>query len=444
MSHVIIDRRKNDKGKSLVNRKKFIDRVRDLVKDGVKELVSEKALRDLASGGDTKVKVKKKSIEEPTFSHDGSGINDIVRPGNKKYVPGDTIERPPKGKGSGNEGSDSGEGEDSFVFNLTKEEFLDIFFENCELPDFLKRSLALLEEMETRRAGFNSDGSPSQLNIVRSMRKAKSRRFGLRTPKIKKLKELELEETNLVRKLEGVFREEDQQYEQEYEEGLKQVKLQIEELKRKIKAVPFIDPIDLKYNNWDKFPIPSLQAVMFVVMDVSGSMDEDKKRIAKTFFLLLYLFLNKSYTNIDIVFIRYHTTADIVDEHEFYYGTATGGTVTSTALELLDQTIKEKYPLDQWNIYVAHASDGDNFTYDNPKVYSIVEDNLLPKIQYYAYLQVARDYDNSGWGGVNSMLPMFKEMSRNHKNIESVVVEEESQIWPVFLKLFGKNKNEKN
>lgn len=441
MSHVIIDRRKNDKGKSSVNRRKFIDRVKGILKEGVKDLVREGGIRDLATSGGKKVKIPNRSLEEPSFHHDGTGVNDIVRPGNDKYMPGDKFKRPKSGQGEGGKGgSEDGEGEDNFTFHLTKEEFLDLFFDNCALPDLVKQNLAVLTEEVIQRCGFTTDGSPSMMNINRSMRGAVGRRSGLRALKTKKLKVLLEKEQELIKEIADrkvknldVFVEQD---------ALKRVQAEIEILRRRIAAIPFLDPIDLRFNNWVRTPIPKVQAAMICLMDVSGSMDERKKELAKTFYLLLYLFLLQDYENISIEYITYHTRAQVVDEQNFYYGHETGGTVTSKGLELALETIMEKYNPSLWNVYLAHSSDGDNFPHDNVVVKDLVVEKLLPILQYYAYVQInpdeqthlaLSDEDDSLWS-------VFTPLSQQYRHLSTALITTEEEVYPVFIKLFEKKK----
>ena len=118
----------------------------------------------------------------------------------------------------------------------------------------------------------------------------------------------------------------------------------IKHLKGYIARVPFLDPLDLKFRNRVRVPVPSTRAVMFCVMDVSGSMDESRKDLAKRFFILLYLFLTRHYDKIEVVFIRHHTQAAEVDEQNFFHATETGGTVVSSALVLMDEIIRSRYP----------------------------------------------------------------------------------------------------
>ncbi|TFH10340.1 MAG: YeaH/YhbH family protein [Candidatus Thorarchaeota archaeon] len=439
MSHAIIDRRKNDKKKSSVNRRKFIEKVKEQLRDGVKDSIREGNIKDLISSDKKKVRIPIRNLDEPHFHHDGTGVNDIVRPGNDRFIPGDKIKRPQSGQGTGGGGSPDGEGEDAFVFHLTKDEFYELFFENCALPDMVKKTLAIINEEELRRTGITSDGPPSALNIERSMRNAKARRFALRALKLRQLHALEedlqkvqLEIDNLSMRggdVEDAFSRKEE------------IEKEIQLLRTRMAAIAFIDPMDLKFNHWSKVSIPTTQAVIFRVMDVSGSMTEEMKELSKTFFILLQLFLEKEYTHIEIVNIKYHSVATETTDHDFFYGTETGGTVTSNALALVDQLITEKYPTSLWNSYVAHASDGDNWSNDNEIVTDIMTGKLLSKLQYYAYVQINAHMSTMWRGHIhdpNNMWDLFEGLKAKYPNIDCALVEEMKDVYPVFVKLFEK------
>jgi len=212
-------------------------------------------------------------------------------------------------------------------------------------------------------------------------------------------------------------------------EEIEALQEEIDRLKRKIKAVPFIDTIDLRYNNRIRVPAPTTQAVMFCVMDVSGSMDEPKKDIAKRFFILLYLFLTKNYEKIELVFIRHHTSAKEVDEEEFFYSRETGGTVVSSALELLYKTIEDRYSPSAWNIYVAQASDGDNWNADSPYCQELLQEKIMPCLQYFSYIEIMPRHHQSLW-------EVYQQVNESYPNFAMETINEVSQIYPVFRELF--------
>lgn len=434
-AHVIIDRRKNDKGKSSVNRQRFLGRVKKQVREAVKDTIRDGNIKDLSSTKGKKIKVPIKDLDEPSFDHGEGGITERVLPGNKKFVSGDRVPRPQSGEGEGNgkKGSNEGEGEDDFTFHLTREEFLDIFFEDLALPDLLKKDIPSTEEFENHRAGFTQTGSPSRLNVPRSMKQAKSRRLALRAAKKKKLRELEKELAQL--ELEIKARQangEDVSLEKDHADRVRQ---EIEKLKKKIKAVPFIDDVDLRYNLWQKYPVPTTQAVMFCIMDISGSMGEWEKEMAKRFFMLLYLFLTRNYEKVDIVFIRHHTQPKEVDEQEFFYSKESGGTIISPALDLMREIVDQRYPLNQWNIYASQASDGENWADDSTRAKDVLLNKIMPITQYFAYIEV-----NQNKTSTSELWPHYEAVKSQHSNFAMSKISDAKDIYPVFKNLFDSKK----
>jgi len=424
MAHIIIDRRKNDKGKSTVNRQRYVRRVKEQVREAVKKTIRDGNIKDITSKDGKKIKIPGKGLKQPTFQQDKGGVTDRVFPGNKEFTQGDRINRPPQGGGGGggNQASPDGEGDDSFEFHLTREEFLDLFFEDLELPDLVKKEISKVDEWVNRRAGFAVDGNPSRLNIERSMRQSKTRRLALRSPKKKKLRELEEE-------LELLLAQDDKE---NNHKRIFELEEEIAALKRKIKAIPFIDDVDLRYNRWEKVPIPATQAVMFAIMDVSASMGEWEKEMAKRFFMLLYMFLFRNYERVDIIFIRHHTSAKEVDEEEFFYSRETGGTLVSTSLELMKEIIEERYNPQQWNIFACQASDGDNWGADSEVAVDLLQ-HMLRYIQYYAYVEIDRR------GGKDSDLwPYYEKLRTSNDNFATQVISDVAEIYPVFRGLFEK------
>ncbi len=419
----IIDRRLSGKNKSIGNRERFLRRYREQIGEAVKRAVSGRGIRDLEQGED--VTLPRHDVSEPVFGHGEGGNREYVHPGNREYIKGDRIERPQSGSGSGggSQASDSGEGEDDFVFRLTKEEFMRVFFEDLALPHLVRTQLAEVPEWKSHRAGFVTDGMPSNLHVVRSMRGALSRRIALGGEPRRQLRELE---EHLVKLQRNPRAQDDALIMRE----IKETELKIEEMRKNMKRIPFLDPIDLRYRNRVRVPVPSARAVMFCLMDVSGSMDEARKDMSKRFFMLLYLFLTRHYDKIDLVFIRHHTQATEVTEDEFFHTTETGGTVVSSALKLMHDIVKARYPSNEWNIYGAQASDGDNWHQDSGQCRKILDEQLLPLVRYYAYVQVA-DAEQNLW-------EEYVQLADAHKNFAMRKVADAQDIYPVFRDLFKK------
>jgi uncharacterized sporulation protein YeaH/YhbH (DUF444 family) len=204
---------------------------------------------------------------------------------------------------------------------------------------------------------------------------------------------------------------------------------EIEHLRARVRAVPFIDTFDLRYVNRVQQPQPTTQAVMFCIMDVSGSMDRARKDLAKRFFTLLYLFLQRNYEKIEVVFIRHHTVAKEVDEQEFFYSRETGGTVVSSALELTADIMRERYPISSWNLYVAQASDGDNWHHDSPACRDLLLQRIIPYVRYYAYIEITPDRHQSLWEA-------YEEVKAQHPHFAMRQIDGPADIYPVFRDLF--------
>ena len=179
-----------------------------------------------------------------------------------------------------------------------------------------------------------------------------------------------------------------------------------------------------------RVPVPTSKAVMFCLMDVSGSMDEGRKELSKRFFILLYLFLTRHYEKIELVFIRHHTQAAEVDEENFFHARETGGTVVSSALILMEEIIKARYSPTEWNIYGAQASDGDNWHHDSGRCRELLNDKLLPLCRYFAYVQVA-DEEQNLWEEYSQLLEANRHFAMRKAT-------EPSMIYPVFRDLFKK------
>lgn len=420
MAH-IIDRRLNGKNKSAVNRERFLRRFKAQIKEAVARAVKGRSITDIDSGESVSIPVKDTS--EPLFHHGKGGVWEHVHPGNEEFVKGDRIPRPQGGGGGGGSGqgkaSQDGQGEDAFAFELSREEFMDVFFDDLALPNLVKTQLSGIIEMKTVRAGFTNDGTPANINIVRSLRGAMGRRIAMAAPMLASLNEAEEELDSLL--------ESDADTELAERERRRRIHL----LRERLSAIPFIDPFDLRYNNRVKQPKPTSQAVMFCLMDVSGSMDEQKKDMAKRFFILLYLFLQRAYDRIELVFIRHHTSAVEVNEHDFFHSRESGGTVVSSALNLMKEVVHKRYASSEWNIYAAQASDGDNWDSDSANCARILEEALLPVCQYYAYIEITEGEPQNLWYE-------YLRIREGKRNFAMQKIRDASDIYPVFRELFKK------
>ena len=252
------------------------------------------------------------------------------------------------------------------------------------------------------------------------MRYSMARRIGLRRPKVDEIEALEDEIA--ARRREG--------------RSTDDAEAALALLRRRMGRVPWIDPVDLRYRRYAQVPRPNARAVMFCLMDVSGSMTEPMKELAKRFFLLLHVFLERRYKRVEIVFVRHTEAAEEVDEQTFFGDPRTGGTIVSSALVEFGRIQTARYPAGQWNIYVAQASDGDNFSGDTAKAAALLENAILPLVQYYAYIEI------SGSGAVirgeTDLWRGYARVAERADHLAMRQVSDKRDIFPVFRDLFAR------
>ena len=420
MLQQVIDRRLSGKNKSIGNRERFLRRYRKQIREAVRHAVSGRSIHDIEQGED--ITLPRRDVSEPVFGHGAGGSQERVYPGNQEYVRGDQIARPSgggSGSGAGAGSGQDGNSQDDFEFRITREEFMQYFFDDLALPRLARTQLLPdVPEWKSHRAGFVSEGTPTNLHVVRSMRKALGRRIAMGGDARRQLHKLELALEALLRDARSPNSE------------ILALKAEIESLKQRLQQIPFLDPFDLRYRNRVNTPLPASRAVMFCLMDVSGSMNEARKDMAKRFFILLYLFLMRHYEKTEVVFIRHHTQAAEVNEDEFFHSTESGGTVASSALTLMHQIIQQRYSPSEWNIYGAQASDGDNWLQDSSKCRALLVEKILPVSRYFAYLQVAEESQ--------TLWEEYALVRKSQPHFAMQKVTDASSIYPVFRELFKK------
>jgi uncharacterized protein len=410
----IVDRRLNPGSKSLENRQRFLRRAKALVQGAVKKSSQDRDIKDVLEGGEISIPLD--GMNEPRFRREG-GTRDMVLPGNKKFVEGDMLPRSGEGRGKA---SDPGEGdsEDAFRFVLSRDEFVDLFLDDLELPDLAKRKLAEAEGEGIHRAGYATSGSPANISVGRTVRLAMARRVALRRPRPEQIAELEEEAAHA-------------------DEGRRaELMAEIDALKAKLRRIPFIDPIDIRYRRFETTPKPVAQAVMFCLMDVSGSMTEHMKDLAKRFYMLLYVFLKRRYRHVEIVFIRHTDRAEEVDEETFFHGPASGGTLVSSALQAMHDIVRSRFRPADWNIYAAQASDGDNSSSDGEVAARLLTEMILPVSQFFAYLEVGESGGHTFDLSDSSLWSLYQRLRAEGAPLSMRKVSDRSEIFPVFHDLF--------
>ena len=419
----IVDRRLNPQGKSFENRQRFLRRVKDAVKRAVHEASRDRTIGDLERPGE--VAIPAEGVREPVFRATQGSRRDAILPGNREYVEGDLIDRPKSGEGGGGGPGLGDSQEDSFRFMLSREEFLSIFLDDLELPDLVKRRLVGAQVDGVRRAGQTKTGAPANLLLARTMEMSLARRIALGRPRSHTIQRLE-DDLAAATKTQGA--------------DLEGLRLKLEAARERRLRISYLDPVDLRYRRFERFPKPVAQAVMFCLMDVSGSMTEHMKDLAKRFFMLLHVFLTRRYERVELVFIRHTDKAQEVDEDTFFHSTETGGTLVSSAVIEMARIVKDRFDPESWNIYAAQASDGDNYPGDNETLLTLLQETVLPLCQYFAYVEVAspdaETSETSAHESQSSLWQTYKRLQTEKSVFQMRRVSHRGQIYPVFRRLF--------
>lgn len=443
---IFVDRRRTGRGKSLNNRQKLLKRIKDSIKNAKPEDIDADGIHKGGSAHGANsytnpVKVARHALSEPTLHYDpNTGDREIVLIGNDKWLKGDEFPISTGGGGGGRgRGNGPGEdGEDDFIINISRSEFFDVFFEDCELPDLKETHEKDLPEHIMQRAGFQKVGNPGQLSVIRSFKHSKARRLALTKDSRDELELLEEELEWLTS--DGC----------EFPGGtdawavrMQEVTTRIAELKAKINAVGLYEDVDLRYRKSERVQVKASDAVLAMLMDISGSMDEDKKRMARKFFTLQYAFIVKKYPQTDLIFIAHTDEAEEMTEEEFFTTRKSGGTIVSPAWELLHKIIKERYDAAQTNIYVSYAGDGDNWDSDNKLVLEAIEGSgLLSKIRHAVYVQVGQSFA-AGYGSGSTLWNVMQSIASSNKKLATTKIAEEGEVFEKFKQIYKKRGSKK-
>jgi hypothetical protein len=470
-----VNDRRGSSDRASGNRQRFIERNKDRMRKAVRDKLSDSNITDVGDGGKD-VYIPEDEISEPSISHGQGGTRERVMPGNDRFDEGDRIPKPPGGgSGSGpGDPSQDGDGEDDFVFHLTRDEVLDILFEDMELPNLEETQEADTNLTSPKNAGYTSEGADSKLDRRLSKKNRKARVHALTKDIKEEIEQLLIQKKNILKQykdgvdagqrksgsginknktlkqriedLEKITHKLYKQFRHELSnedaQNIREIDRQLAELNKKHARKAQWRDDDLRYKFTKQQPQPSTQAVMFCLMDVSASMDQEAKDNAKRFKLLLYEMLRRKYDNVHIVFIRHTNQAEEVEEKEYFYGTKTGGTCVSQGLEKVKEIQEERYPPEKWNIFVTHASDGDNPPNDKPNCEQVMS-HLMSRVRAFFYPEVANQMQRSGrtaFRGLDTELSsVYKSIKAQYPNrLFTGRIEDKKDVWPLLEKFFKK------
>lgn len=369
--------------RSAGDRLRHRQKVREAIRQNIADIIAEESI--IGKDRDRIIKVPIRGVKEYRFVYGENAPG--VGQGGDDAEPGQVIARD-QGKDNGRQSGDQ-PGIDYYETDVTLEELVDIMFEDLELPFMERKHLREIEvEHHHRRKGYRKKGIRVHLDKRRTARSRLKRR-------------------KATHRKEG------------------------EELGSQ--RFPFHKD-DLIYTHRVIETRRESNAVVFCIMDTSGSMDTMKKYLARSFFFLLYQFLNMKYQRVETVFIAHHTEAREVTEEEFFHKGESGGTFISSGYRKALEIIQQRYHPSLWNVYVFHCSDGDNFETDNSAALQAAGE-IAEISNLFGYGEIKPL--GSGYYG-SSMIQFFSQLDRD--NFQTVQIQRKEDIWPAFKSFLVKDR----
>lgn len=371
--------------RSARDRLRHRQKIKNSIRDNIADILSEESI--IGRDKNKIIKIPIRSIKEYKFIY-GENAPGVAQ-GTGEQKPGDVVGKAEPGDPSVGQGGGDKPGVDAFETDITLEELIAIMFDDLELPELDKKSLRqVMSEQTSRRKGIRKAGIRPRLNKKQSAR------------------------NRVRRKLAKKMRQEPNEKEERF---------------------PFHDD-DLRYYH----VVPRIRevsnAVIFCIMDTSGSMGTVKKYLARSFYFLLYQFVRQKYQNVEVVFIAHHTEAKEVTEEEFFHKVESGGTYISSGYKKALDLIEDRYHPSLWNIYAFHCSDGDNFYSDNDRAVQSAKE-LCKVCNLFGYGEI-KPSGSAYYSG--SMLEVFSQVKE--ENFHMIVVEKKEDLWTGFKSFLTKDK----
>ena len=282
-------------------------------------------------------------------------------------------------------------GLDAFETDVTLEELINIMFDDLELPELEKKAMRQI--------------------VSQDARKRKGQRHAGIRPRLDKRSTAK----NRVRRKLAVKGARGDEFDADKD------------------RFPFHED-DMRFHHVVPTTKETSNAVVFCIMDTSGSMGTVKKYLARSFYFLLFQFVRQKYQQVEVVFIAHHTEAKEVTEEEFFHKVESGGTYISSGYRAALQCIEDRYHPSLWNIYAFHCSDGDNFYSDNDKAVQAAEE-LCEVCNLFGYGEI-KPSGSAYYSG--SMLEVFSQIK--HENFQAVVIEKKEDLWPAFKSFLTKDR----
>jgi hypothetical protein len=369
--------------KGIIDQERHKERVKEAIRKNLGSIVSNEAI--ILSDGRRTVKVPIRSLDEYKFRYDHRKRKHVGT-GDGKTKVGDVIAREGQGQpGQGQGPAGQGGGGEYYEAEVNIDEIAALIFEDLQLPFLEEKAKKAIPAKTTRFNEIRRTGVFSNLdkrrmimeNIKRHARAGGSARFG------------------------GVRKE------------------------------------DLRFKSWEDDHRYESNAVVLALMDVSGSMGEFKKYIARSFFFWMVRFLRTKYDNVEIVFISHHTEAREVSEEQFFTQGESGGTVVSSAYQLALEVIRERFNPRDWNVYPFHFSDGDNYYSDNEEAVRLA-DELIRTCNLFGYGEIGEEGGGGYRRSSGALLSIFNDRLKQKDRFIGVRIDDKEDVYPALKQFFGR------
>jgi hypothetical protein len=400
----IVDRAASDR----TRHKKKIEKA---IKDSIKDVIADESI--IGQNGTKKIRIPVRGIKEYRFVYGNNEKNQSVGSGGgHKVKRGQKIgkQRAQKGSGQGTGKASDQKGDEYYDVEVSLEELAEYLFNDLQLPDLEKKQFKFVSQETIKRKGYRFKGIRPRLSKKETLKR--------------KIRRQKMAEKN------GTY---------DPESG---------------ERFPFHQD-DMKYHHIKPKVKENSAAVIFFLMDVSGSMSQDRKYLARSFFFLLYQFLNHKYEKVDVVFISHSTHATRVSEDDFFKVGTHGGTIISSALDLELDIIEKEYHPNTWNIYTFYCGDGENWSNDNEICLELFQ-KIKDVSQLTGYAEINEHYSNFADEGEEAVMPdgypwpsfsawKNEEMDNLWSKLaplcdnkfKKVMIGQTTHIWEAFTSLFG-------
>lgn len=379
--------------RSATDRRRHKQKIEKAIREGVYDIVSEESI--IGQDGKKKIKIPVRGIKEYRFIYGDNQSNKKVgsAPGVDGIQRGQQIGKARKSQQPGQEGDQAGDqaGEEYYEVEITLEELASYLFDSLQLPDLEKKKMKKIMSEKFKRHGYRSDGIRPRLDKKQTVKKKLRRR-------------------KAAQRTGSYNPEEDDRF--------------------------TFHNDDLRYRHIKQSVKEASNAVIVFLMDISGSMTQEKKFLARSFFFLLYQFIRHRYENTDIIFVSHDTQAYEVNEEQFFARGTGGGTMVSSGLELTLDILNKRYHPNNWNIYVFQCSDGDNWPGDQEKTLTFAN-RIKDMCQLFGYCEIETDENRLAWmkDRETSLSTTYTHMDNG--NFKIVEIRENTDVWMAFKKFFG-------